>query len=253
MIGGSLYYNALLRESVNKARAAEQTALDRRNLTMNTLNELVFGVQDRLGKTAATRTMRKGLLEKALDGLDQVARDAEASAPDLGRAVAHQKLGDIFRQVGRNEEAQRQYGFAQELADRLAAASPQDAEIADCLARSHAGLGELCLNADRHQGRRRALPAGRAAGREVGREPRRRGPDAGRAPGAYFRLGRAYGFDRDLEQARLWFRKMESLAERWIADEPGNVLAATSSRPATARSPTCASSPATTWPRGPST
>ena len=42
---------------------------------------------------------------------------------------------------------------------------------------------------------------------------------------AYFRLGRAYGFDRDLEQAELWFRKMESLAERWIADEPANVLA----------------------------
>ena len=42
---------------------------------------------------------------------------------------------------------------------------------------------------------------------------------------AYFRLGRAYGFDRDLEHAELWFRKMESLAERWIADDPGNVLA----------------------------
>ena len=42
---------------------------------------------------------------------------------------------------------------------------------------------------------------------------------------AYFRLGRAYGFDRDLEQADLWFRKMESLARRWIADEPGKVLA----------------------------
>ncbi len=128
LIGGSLYYNARLRASVLKAQAAEQVALKQRNLTMNALNELVFGVQDRLGKTAATRAMRKGLLDTALDGLEEIARNAEAAAPDLGRAVAHQKLGDIFRQIGRNDEAQRQYDFSRELAARLAATSPGSAD-----------------------------------------------------------------------------------------------------------------------------
>jgi tetratricopeptide (TPR) repeat protein len=42
---------------------------------------------------------------------------------------------------------------------------------------------------------------------------------------AYFRLGRAYSFDRALDQAEVWFRKMETLAEQWIADEPASVLA----------------------------
>ena len=42
---------------------------------------------------------------------------------------------------------------------------------------------------------------------------------------AYFRLGRAFGFNRDLGSAEDWFRKMRDLAERWIADEPDNVFA----------------------------
>jgi tetratricopeptide (TPR) repeat protein len=225
LIGGSLHYNARLSESVLKAQAAEKAALKERNLTMNALNELVFGVQDRLGKTAATRTARKGLLEKALDGLEQVARDAEASAPDLGRAVAHQKLGDIFRQVGRNPEAGRQYGFARELADRLASGKPHDPEIRECLARSHTGLGELSLNANRTK---EAVEHFRQAVL-LTEQPALEDPDKAQARAAlleaYFRLGRAYGFDRDIEQGEVWFRKMESLATRWIAQEPTNVLA----------------------------
>ena len=225
LIGGSLYYNALLRESVNKARAAEKTALKERNLTMNALNELVFGVQDRLGKTPATRATRKGLLEKALDGLEQVARDAEASAPDVGRAVAHQKLGDIFRQVGRNEDARRQFAFAQQLAERLSSERPQDPEIRDCLARAHAGLGELSLNADQTKEavehfRQSVLLAEKSAVHNADQAQARAS-----LLEAYFRLGRAYGFDRDLDSGEAWFRKMEALAERWIAEEPSNVLA----------------------------
>ena len=42
---------------------------------------------------------------------------------------------------------------------------------------------------------------------------------------AYFRLGRAYGFDRDLEPAEACFRRMQRLAERWIADEPADLFA----------------------------
>src|SRR5262249_6084975 len=137
LCGGSLYYNALLRESVRKAQRAERVALDQSKLTTKALNELVFGVQDQLGKTAATRALRKGLLDTALDGLEQVAHSAEAAAPDLSRSVAHQKLGDIFRQVGRNDDASRQYELSREVADRLAANAPEDRAIALCLARSH--------------------------------------------------------------------------------------------------------------------
>jgi serine/threonine protein kinase len=225
LIGGSLYYNAQLRNSVRKAQSAEQAALTQRNLTMNALNELVFGVQDRLGKTGATRAVRKGLLDTALDGLEQVARNAEAAAPDLGRAVAHQKLGDIFHQIGRNDEAQRQYEFSRELAGRLASGSPGDPAIRDCLARSHAGLGEICLNINRTKDAIQHLHEVVLLAEGAAVDNRDTAQARATLLEAYFRLGRAYGFDRELDQGELWFRKMESLAERWIAEEPANVLA----------------------------
>ncbi len=225
LTGGSLYYTARLRESVRKAHAAEQVAVEQSNVTKKALNELVFGVHDRLERTAATRSLRKELLDTAIDGLDQVALNAAAAAPDLGRAVAHQKLGDLFRQVGRNDNALEQYISSRDLAGQLAANSPRDPAIAECLERSHTGLGELCLNADQtkdavqHFLKVVLLVEQFAASN----------PDRSKARAtlleAYFRLGRAYGFDRDLEPAEAWFRKMESLARQWIADEPGNVLA----------------------------
>jgi serine/threonine protein kinase len=225
LCGGSLYYNALLSESVKKAQRAERVALYQSKLTTKALNELVFGVQDQLGKTAATRALRKGLLDTALDGLDQVALSAEAAAPDLSRAVAHQKLGDIFRQVGRNDEATRQYELSQQVADRLAVTAPEDRAIALCLARSHAGLAELCLNADRpKKAVEHCTQVVRLAEKDGLINPERSQARASLLE-AYFRLGRAYGFDRDLEQAEVWFRKMESLAEQWIAEEPISILA----------------------------
>ena len=43
---------------------------------------------------------------------------------------------------------------------------------------------------------------------------------------AYFRLGRALTVSTATSvPSEVWFRKMEALAERWIADEPGNVFA----------------------------
>ena len=225
LFGGSLYYNARLRESVRQAQDAAQAARHQSNVTTKALNELVFGVQDQLGKTAATRALRKGLLDTALDGLDQVALSAEAAAPDLSRAVAHQKLGDIYRQVGHNDDALTQYEFSRDVAARLAVSWPDDRAIALCLARSHAGLAELCLNANRAKDavehcRQVVLLAENDA---------LNSPELGQARAtrleAYFRLGRAYSFDRDLDQADAWFRKMESLAEQWINDEPANVLA----------------------------
>ena len=140
--------------------------------------------------------------------------NALAAAPDLSRAVAHQKLGDIFRQIGRTGEALRQYEFARDLALTLAAGSPKDPAIGECLARSYAGLAELCLNADRPRDAiDHCLQVVRLTEQNAGLIE-----NQGRARAtlleAYFRLGRAYGFERDLEQAEVWFRKMEALAER---------------------------------------
>jgi eukaryotic-like serine/threonine-protein kinase len=223
LLVGALYYNTQLRASVKQAKAAQKVAVDQRNVTLQTLNQLVFGVQERLGKTPATRQARKGLLDIAIEGLDEIAQSTEAGAPDLGRAVAHQKLGDIFRELGHTEEAHRQYKFSRQLAETLAASAPRDLATMDCLLRSFAGLGELSLQASRNGEAVEHLErvvelAERAA--EIN-------PDRAQVRStlleAYFRLGRAYSFNRDLDQGEIWFRKMHDLAERWDREEPGNV------------------------------
>jgi tetratricopeptide (TPR) repeat protein len=219
---GALYYNTRLRAAVNKAQAAEQAALEQGNLTLKTLNQLVFYVQEKVGKTPATRPLRQALLDQAISGLDEIAHSTEAAAPSSGRAVAHQLLGDIFREVGRTTDALKQYNFARLLAESLVAASPRDLDIADCLSRTFAGLGELSLyvgqTGEAVQHLRRVVDLAETTA------PIR--PDRGQARRAqleaYFRLGRGLSFDDNLEDAEAWFQKMRDLAERWHAEEPGN-------------------------------
>ena len=130
LIGGSLYYNAQLRESVRKAQAAEQAARRSEQLDHEGAQRACLrsagptgkdGRNPRAAKGAARHGPRRARPGRALN--------AEAAAPDLSRAVAHQKLGDIFRQVGRNDEASRQYEFSRDLAaqaGRGLAARPGD-------------------------------------------------------------------------------------------------------------------------------
>jgi tetratricopeptide (TPR) repeat protein len=222
LLVGALYYNTRLSAAVRKAQAAEQAAVEQANLTLKTLNQLVFDVQEKLGKTPATRPLRQALLDQAIAGLDQIALGTEAAAPSSGRAVAHQLLGDIFRELGRTDDALKQYHFARLLAENLAAASPRDLAVADCLGRTFAGLGELSLDAGQTgeavQHLRRVV--------EIAETTAAIQPDHGEARRAqleaYFRLGRALGFDHNLKDAEVWFQKMHDLAERWGTLEPGN-------------------------------
>jgi tetratricopeptide (TPR) repeat protein len=231
-VAGTLYYNARLQASVRTAQRAKaeadrnaQVALEQRNLALKALDKLVYEVQERLGETPATRVLRRSLLDTAIAGLDELATSTEATPPDMSRAVAHQKLGEIYRQVGRSEEASRQLEQAVGMAEQLAAAAPEDLAVKDCLSRCHIGLGELKLLANqsdqslRHF--RRVVDLCEAISLAGIRRPgSRRG-----LLEAYVRLGRAHGFHRDYKQARDWLRKARTLAESWSADEPGSAEA----------------------------
>jgi serine/threonine protein kinase len=224
LLVGALYYNSRLRVSVHEARVAQSEAVEQRKRTFRNLNHLVFQVHEKLGRTPATRAARRELLDTALAGLEEVAESAKSEAPDIGRAVAHQKLGDIFREIGRMEDAGRQYESARVLAEGLAAAKPSDVASRECLEATFAGLGDLSLHADRlddavrHFHRVVDLAERNAAGYPDRASTRRALLDA------YFRLGRAFGFDRNLDEAAVWFSRMRQLAARWAEDEPVNAL-----------------------------
>ena len=142
LLGGSAYYNTRLREAARKAQGAERAAVTQRNLALNAFDQL-FDVQARLGDAAATRSTRRALLDTTIKGLDEIARGAEGSAPDLSRAFAHLKLGEIYQQIARTTDANRQLELARQLAENLAAAAPHDLAVAECLRDALAGLGKV--------------------------------------------------------------------------------------------------------------
>jgi tetratricopeptide (TPR) repeat protein len=227
LVAGAVYAGARLRDSnarlARAAKAAEVSAAaarDQRNRALHALNLLV-GVQDTLGESPANRPLRRSLLDTAAAGLDAIARGAEATAPDLSRAVAHEKLGEIYYQIGRADEATRQLDQARRLADDLAAVAPADPGVTDCLARAHTVLGELAIDGRRfdealdHLVRSVGLAESLAQAGADGDEARR-----GLAE-AYFQLGRAYGFKGELARAAEWFRKTRDLAARWVEGRPG--------------------------------
>ena len=143
----------------------------------------------------------------------------------MSRAVAHQKLGDIYRQVGRSAEASRQLEQAVRLAEQLALADPDDLAVKDCLSRSHVGLGEIHLEANRTElalGHFRQVVdlCEQVIAADAGHPGARRG-----LLEAYIRLGRAHGFHRDFHEAGAWFQKARALAEQWLLVEPGHAEA----------------------------
>ena len=225
ILGAGVYYNARLREAAQNARSAARSAVAQRNLALSAYDQLVFDVQERLGVSAATRPARRALLNTAIQGLDQIAKSTEGAAPDLSRAVAHAKLGAIYREVGLAAEAHRQLDLARELAERLAAASPPILPPPNASRDALAGIGGLSVEAGHPDAALKPLRKVVALSERIAdREPNRPGVRRGLID-AYLQLGRAYGFNHERSAAEDWFRKMHDEAERWVADEPDNTLA----------------------------
>jgi len=225
LLGGVLYYNARLQAMLQRTQVAELAAVDRGKLAIDAYSRLVSDVQEKLGDTAATRSIRQDLLTTAIRGLDEIARSPGAFAPDLYLAVAHQKLGEILRQVGRADDARLQLDRARLLAEDLAASDPGNLAVAECLRDAYLGIGELIVR-DEHAREasgyfRSALKQARAI---MTAAPARAGARLGLAE-AYHRLGRALDSAGDLAEAKECFRTMQELAERWVDDEPKNAVA----------------------------
>jgi serine/threonine-protein kinase len=222
LLAGGLYYNARLRHEVLRGRQAEREAVAGRNEALTALNQLVYSVQDRLGDWAVTRPVRESLLGTAIDGLKRIADRTEASAPNISRAVAHQKLGSLFLHVGHLDDARRQFDQADRLAEALARAEPGNLDVADCLRGALAGLGDLSLRTGPNQAAqdyyRRAVQLSEAV---VAADPRREGATRALVE-AYLQFGRACAYGGEADAAEGYYRQMRDLARRWVADEPTN-------------------------------
>ena len=140
------------------ARAADQTAQAnaeeaerQRGRALDAYEKLVFEVQDKLGFDAATQSMRQSLLKTAADGLKEMAKGADAAAPDRVRAAAYMKIGRILYTIADDDGAGAQFEACRGVAADLLKANPHDPQARDLLCDAYAGLGSLAARAARSQ------------------------------------------------------------------------------------------------------
>ncbi len=239
LLGGAFHYNARLRDTntqlqraVANARSAEaraqasaQAADTQRDLALKALMELTDGVQTKLKDSPATLGLRRSLLDTAIAGLGEIARSTEEAAPDLSRAIAHRKLAEIYRQVGRAQEARGQLELSLKLASDLAVRWPDDPEVLECLGVVDHQLAWLDLTASNPQQSellsRRGVQACEAAlaidpARTLAREFRVRNQ---------LQLGHTFLWRHMLPEALAALVTTIDLARRWADDEPQGMTA----------------------------
>jgi tetratricopeptide (TPR) repeat protein len=226
LLCGGLYYNARLRAAVHIARGAERdsqasaaAAAEQRNVALEVLNELVDGVQIKLGQTPATRTIRQQLLDTALARLDRIAKSSSGSPADVSQAVAHQKLGDIFRTIGRADDAQKHYERATHLGQELFMVTPRKVAVLDVLYQTHMGLGLLHVTDEKFDEAKREFERAVAMSESIMRAAQPAEGARRQLIEAYLQLGRSHSFAREFAQAEVCFRKMQDLAAAWAAQQ----------------------------------
>jgi tetratricopeptide (TPR) repeat protein len=128
----------------HEADDSAHAAAEQRNLSLETLKSVVTDVQAQTRGQPGMQVLQKRLLQSARQGLERVARAAEASGEsDRAKAEAFVQLGDVFAQypdVGGLATARDQYDKALTLARRSAAVKPDDRTeqqfLAECLRRA---------------------------------------------------------------------------------------------------------------------
>jgi tetratricopeptide (TPR) repeat protein len=218
LVVGGFYYNRRL-------RLERLSAIEQRNIALKAHNQLIDVVQQRLAQTPANRSLRRSLLDAAVSGLEEIERSAAGAAPDLNQAVAYLMLGDIYRVIGRAHEAHSHYDRSLKIAKGLLAASPRDLAIQQVAYQDHMGLGRAAMMTDGFDLARDCFLRAVRMAESIARA-RPRDPDARRdLIEAYLQLGRSESFAHRYLEAERWFRAMRDLADRWIAEEPGQLQA----------------------------
>ncbi|MDR3622743.1 MAG: protein kinase [Paludisphaera borealis] len=216
---GASWYNGKLREALGSTRAAELQAENNARLAIDAHKHLVEQVQTLLQEAPATRTLRKGLLETAVSGLQRVT-GADAGGPLLSRAMAHQLLAEIHWELGRASEASTELERCRQVATDLLAVQPGLPDALDLLATALRRLGDVQLRGDRPMQAQplfqQALDVAEAWGKAE--------PDNPRALLAviegYEHLGHAAHWVGDMAEARSALTRMRELTEARLADEP---------------------------------
>lgn len=117
----------LIAQARDKQQRSAETAEAQARLALESLERVVFQIQNRLNSVPGSQAVRKEILRQSLDGLRQVAKElAGSNRSDRGALAAHVSLGDVFLTIGDDDglnatgAAREQYSRALAIAERLA-------------------------------------------------------------------------------------------------------------------------------------
>jgi len=121
----ALQNEIVAREAEKKATDNERIAIEQGDLAVNTLYNVVTRVQTELGSQPGNQKIRQNVLTDAVAGLQKVVSSAADSPRSRRiRAIVHQRMGDISRELGKTNETLRYYKECQSAIDAMAVDDP---------------------------------------------------------------------------------------------------------------------------------
>jgi serine/threonine-protein kinase len=171
--GGSLYaalsINAAKQQADENARIAKENeerakknaekAKEFANSASQAYATLIGEVQNKMRNKPELRDLKRQILLPAVKGLESlIARmDDNKDAFNLSNlAEAHRKLGNLHRELGRIDQAYKQYEATHQLREAIALAKPDDEDARLQLVKSWVDLGDMALHMNGDAARARA-------------------------------------------------------------------------------------------------
>ena len=145
LLAGYQWQRAVLaqKEAERSAQAAEKA----RNLALQTLNQVIFAIHDKLAKAPGTHKLRQKLLEDAARDLIRLSEQIQSAdrRGDRSLGAAYLKIGDTLLLLGQTAPAQEMYRKSLEIMQALHQAEPDSAQARRDLSISYDKLGNVSL------------------------------------------------------------------------------------------------------------
>lgn len=133
------------RAAKEQAERSAREADRQRDLALDTLNALVYDVQDQLVNRAGMQELRRRLLETARTNLNKIGRGSDGHRRSVDRlsAAAMVKTGDVFAALGALDDAATLYREAADALTASLAADGNDAWARQALSVTQNQLGDI--------------------------------------------------------------------------------------------------------------
>ena len=120
-------------------------AAEQRTLAVETLNELVIGIQNELKGKPGTIEIKRSILKIALEGLKKVVPEGQTLEVNHANATAYLRMADIELSRGNDKASEQYYEKAKEIAEKICEQFPDEINGKIDLSTALLGLADLKL------------------------------------------------------------------------------------------------------------